>query len=292
MKAKPIAIIAALAVSAASVSAQSNTMPSDTLAVVKNAHTVLVTKSPVANNIVVIGQGDDETYYYSYSSEKVDSVAIAARDNEEWGLSLPFLREENRKRRKSEVTWGAHAQIGICMPVDAPQGLDQSVDLAIGKMVGLNYTPWYKGPTLSFGAGLFWQKFVLHGGKMFGMDGKSLVMTALPEGAHDTHVRLFNFGVEMPFTVTQNISHGFSVSAGVVMKLNTYTTASNKYTVGDRSYEQSLKGLQQRILTYDIFGAIGWDDFGLYCRYSPVAMFKSGNGPQFDVISFGVNFGF
>ncbi len=274
---------------AACIPANADTLPADTLAVVNDAHTVVVTKSPTANVITVIGQGDDESFYYSYSSEREDSLADTV-SKDEWGLSLPFLREYQRK--KSEVTWAAHTQLGICMPVDGPRGLDQSIDIAMGKIVGLNYTPWSKGPTFSFGAGIFAQKFALHGGQMFGRDGKSLVMVDLPEGARDTHVRLFNFGFEMPFTVTQNIYDDFGISAGVVMKFNTYTTASNKYTLDNRSYEQSFKGLQQRILTYDIFAGIGWEDFGLYCRYSPVAMFKSGNGPQFDVISFGINLGF
>lgn len=274
---------------AACIPANADTLPADTLAVVNDAHTVVVTKSPTANVITVIGQGDDESFYYSYSSEREDSLADTV-SKDEWGLSLPFLREYQRK--KSEVTWAAHTQLGICMPVDGPRGLDQSIDIAMGKIVGLNYTPWSKGPTFSFGAGIFAQKFALHGGQMFGRDGKSLVMVDLPEGARDTHVRLFNFGFELPFTVTQNIYDDFGISAGVVMKFNTYTTASNKYTLDNRSYEQSFKGLQQRILTYDIFAGIGWEDFGLYCRYSPVAMFKSGNGPQFDVISFGINLGF
>lgn len=291
MKARIFAIMTVIAASSASLAARDgNDMPSDTLAVVNNAHSVVVTRSMLSNNITVTGQGDDSKFYYSYTSERVDSAAIAAKENEEWGLSLPFLRDYQRK--KSEVTWGAHTQIGICMPVDGPRGLDQSIDVAMGKIVGLNYTPWAKGPTFSFGAGVFAQKFVLHGGRMFGRDGKSLVMVDLPEGAKDTHVRLFNFGFEMPFTVTQNIYKDFSFSAGVVMKFSTYTTASNKYTIDNRSYEQSIKELQQRILTYDIFGAIGWDDFALYVRYSPVSLFNNGYGPRFDVVSFGVNFGF
>ena len=289
MKTVKIAITAVAGVMAACIPANADTLPTDTLAVVNDAHTVVVTKSSTSNIITVIGQGDDDSFYYSYSSEREDSLADTV-SKDEWGLSLPFLREYQRK--KSEVTWAAHTQIGICMPIDGPRGLDQSIDIAMGKIVGLNYTPWAKGPTFSFGAGIFAQKFALHGGQMFGRDGKSLVMVDLPEGARDTHVRLFNFGFEMPFTVTQNIYDDFGISAGVVMKFNTYTTASNKYTLDNRSYEQSFKGLQQRILTYDIFAGIGWEDFSLYCRYSPVAMFKSGNGPQFDVISFGINLGF
>lgn len=289
MKTKIYAIAALCCAMATDAGAQTNEMPADTLAVINNAHSVVVTRTPTANNITVIGQGDDKNFYYSFSTEKEDTLAIDGKD-EQWGLSLPFLREE--KRCKSEVTWASHTQIGICMPVDGPAGIDQSIDIAIGKIVGLNYTPWYKGPTFSMGVGFFAQKFAVHGGNMFAREGKSLVMTHLPEGATDTHVRLFNFGFETPFTVTQNICGGFSVSAGVVMKFNTYTTASNKYTLGRQSYEQSFKGLQQRILTYDLFGAIGWDDFALYFRYSPVSFFAEGNGPRFDVISFGVNLGF
>lgn len=270
-------------------SGQTTAVEPDTLAVVKNAHNVTVTKSPAGSKITVIGRGDDKTFYYSFTTEQGDS-AIVSNNGDEWGLSLPFLRDTVRK--KSEVIWFAHTQIGFCMPLDGPDGLDQSLDVAIGKIVGLNYRPWSKGPTFSFGAGIFAQKFVLHGGNMFGMEGKSLVMTQLPEGSRDAHVRLFNFGLQVPFTVTQKIGHDFMVSAGVAMKFNTYTTASNKYSIENRSYEQSLRGLQQRILTYDIVGAVGWDDFGFYCRYSPVSIFKSGNGPQFDVISFGINLGF
>lgn len=270
-------------------SGQDTKAVSDTLAVVKNAHNVTVTKSPEGSKITVIGRGDDKTFYYSFTTEQGDS-AIVDNNGDEWGLSLPFLRDTEPK--KSEVIWLSQTQIGICMPLDGPDGLDQSIDLGIGKFVGLNYTPWSKGPTFSFGAGFFGQKFVLHGGNMFGMEGKSLVMAQFPEGSRDVHVRLFNFGFQVPVTVTQTISHDFKISAGVAMKFNTYTTASNKYSIDNRKYEQSLRGLQQRILTYDIVGAIGWDDFGFYCRYSPVSLFKSGNGPQFDVISFGINVGF
>ena len=124
---------------AAFIPANADTLPTDTLAVVNDAHTVMVTKSPTSSIITVIGQGDDDSFYYSYSSEREDSLADTV-SKDEWGLSLPFLREYQRK--KSEVTWAAHTQIGICMPVDGPRGLDQSIDIAMGKIVGLNYTPW------------------------------------------------------------------------------------------------------------------------------------------------------
>lgn len=290
MKTRLIAIIAAVAISSAMLSARADSLPADTLAIVKNAHNVLVTRSANVNTITITGQGDDETFYYSYTSERVDTVAAAPKVDEEWGLSLPFLREQ--KHKKSEVVWLGHTQIGVCMPVDAPTGFDPSIDLGIGKIVGVNYTPSQGGPTFSFGAGIFAQKFAIHGRSMFDSEGKSLVIVDLPENAHDSHVCLYNFGFQMPFTITQNLYHGFSLSAGVVMKFNTYTTASNKYTIDNCTYEASFKGLQQRILTYDIYGGIGWENFSLYCRYSPVSLFSNGKGPQFDVVSFGINLGF
>ena len=276
---------------AISLPALANDAPADTLAVVNDAHSVLVIRSTSSNNITIEGQGDDDTYYYSYDMERgIAADDVASSSEEEWGLSLPFLKDE--VRRKSEVTWLSHIQIGICMPIDGPKGLDNSLDVAVGKIVGLNYSPWAKGPTFSLGVGFFTQKFALHDNLMFGRNGKALSITALPQDARDSHVRLYNFGFDVPFTITQNIADGFSFSTGVVMKFNTYTTASNKYSIDNRVYEKSLKDLQQRILSYDIFGAIGWDVFSLYCRYSPLALFKSADGPQFDVISFGINIGF
>lgn len=290
MKTKLTAILAIVNIASAMFSARAEILPADTLAVVKDAHSVLVTRSNNMNTITVTGQGDDETFYYSYTSQRVDTVAEAPTGDSEWGLSLPFLREETRK--KSEVIWLGNTQIGICMPIDAPDGFDPSIDLGIGKIVGIKYTPWNDGPSFSFGAGVFAQKFTLHNKGMFDKVGKSLVVVGLPGDAHNSHVRLYNFGFQMPFTITQNLYRGFSFSAGVVMKFNTYTTASNKYSIENRTYDTSFKGLQQRILTYDIYGGLGWDNFSLYCRYSPLSLFSADKGPKFDVISFGINLGF
>ncbi|MBD5247017.1 MAG: hypothetical protein HDS54_02470 [Barnesiella sp.] len=289
MKALTIAIAITAAMTSA-LTARGNTAEPDTLVVVNNANRVTINRTPTANTIIITGSKDDEDFYYSYTAERVDSAAVAARSEEEWGLSLPFLHDE--KRSKSKIVWGGNTQIGICMPLDGPAGLDQSVDLAIGKLVGVSYRPWSKGPEFSVGVGLFAQKFALHGNSMFALDGKSLVIVPLPADARDSHVRLFNFGFQLPVSFKQQIYRDFSVSAGVAMKLNTYTTASNKYTIDHRSYETPLRGLQQRILTYDVFACIGLEDIALYCRYSPVSLFKSGNGPQFDVLSFGINLGF
>lgn len=290
MKTKLTAILAIVNIASAMFSARAEILPADTLAIVKDAHSVLVTRSANMNTITIMGQGEDDEFYYSYTSQRVDTVAEAPKGDDEWGLSLPFLREVERK--KSEVVWLGNTQIGICMPIDAPAGFDPSIDLGIGKVVGIKYTPWNKGPFFSFGVGVFAQKFTLHNKSMFDNVGKSLVVIGLPEGARNSHVRLYNFGFQMPFTITQNLYRGFSLSAGVVMKFNTYTTASNKYSIDNRSYDTSFKGLQQRILTYDIYGGLGWDNFSLYCRYSPLSLFSRGNGPQFEVVSFGVNLGF
>ena len=37
---------------------------------------------------------------------------------------------------------------------------------------------------------------------------------------------------------------------------------------------------------------IGWDDWGVYAKYTPTGFFKEGKGPEIQAISLGIQFGF
>lgn len=64
MKAKFISLISIFALMPALLQAQSKEAPADTLAVVRDAHSVIVTKSPVSSKVTVVGQGDDDMFYF------------------------------------------------------------------------------------------------------------------------------------------------------------------------------------------------------------------------------------
>lgn len=265
---------------------QFDTLP-DTLAAVSGAKSVTVTRSGNMLNVTVVGSDDNEDYYYSHTSESADDIDYG----DKWGLSLPFLKE-TPAYSKVETVWANQLYIGIAMPTSAPAGLDQSIEWGWGRMVGVRFSPWRRGPKLTIGAGIHFEKYNLHGGQIFGSDRKQLTLIAAPQGARDIHNRLFNFGFTVPVTISQNLYKDFAIAVGAELRFNTYTKASTRYSIDNVEYSQNIKQLQQRQLTPSLYGAIGWlDDFGLYVRYTPGHLFDRQWGPEFQTVSFGITIG-
>ncbi len=260
----------------------------DTLAVVEGARRVVVAQTPVSSVITIEGRADDDDYYYRRTTE-IDNPE-AEPSAPDITLSLPFLKE--RHRSKTEVIWMSEVYIGIGIPVTGMTAIDPSVECGVGKFVGLRYTPWRRGPKFSIGAGLHFERFCLHGGMMFDKVRKQLVAVAQPEDAVNVGNRLDNFGFVIPVTITQPVFRDFSVAVGAEVKFNTYTTARTKFDIADTTYEEKFKGLQQRLMTVGLYGAVGWgDDFGFYVRYSPQSLFSRQWGPEFETLAVGITIG-
>ncbi len=279
-------IIAALTMSVAiSATAQE---PSDTIQVVNNVHSLTVTESPSGSTITIIGQGSDNDYYFSQTTSVDDPNAP---EQEDWGLSLPFLRS-GKTPSKSKIVWLDQLYFGISHPLSAPVGVDQSIECGFGQIIAAEYTPWRKGPSFAIGVGLHYEQYCLHHGLIFGKEGSALTLNSLGEGETSPSSRLRNFGFTVPITITQTIYKEFAVSIGATLQFNTDTRASSSFYKDDIKYTRDFKGLQQRIMSYNLYAAIGFrDDVGLYVRYNPLSLFRTGDGPRFETISFGITFG-
>lgn len=277
-----IAMAASLAVTAAA------TEVSDTIKVVENPQSVTVTRtSDGLTNVMVVGNVDNKEDAYSYTSSV---IAIENTPVEEWGLSLPFLKAKREK--KTNYIWFQQTYIGIPFVLSGPTGLDQSIECGIGQLVGVSWKPCQSGPGFAIGVGIHYEQYSLHAGKIFGKDGDRLTINSLGEKFTNPSSRLRNFGFTVPVTINQSIYKGFSVSVGVGMRFNTYTKATSSFSKDDVRYKRDFKGLQQRVLNYELYGAIGWDDMAaLYVRYTPVSLFKSAYGPSFETLSIGITLG-
>lgn len=283
-----IALLGGLCASAAGQSAPNDSISAavDTITSINGAQSVSVIRSGNKSVVTVIGSDANPKNYYSYVAE----TAAPQIGESEWGLSLPFLTEKRHK--KAELLWFNQLYVGFAFPVSAPDGLDQSVATGIGKIFGVRFSPWRRGPKFSIGAGIHFEQYTLHGGQVFGLNRKALEILPAEEGARDIHNRLENFGFSVPVTISQSIYKDFAIAVGAELNFNTYTKASSKYTIGEVEYQQKFKHLQQRILTPTLYASIGWlDEFGLYFRYTPQSLFEKQWGPDFSAISFGVTLG-
>lgn len=286
-------IVLVCCVIALSVTTSKAQEPSDTVRVIQNPASVQVTRDESgAVTLTVRGNSEDANAFYSVTNRIVtsDTVITTRPGEEDWGLTLPFL--SSKKKSRSNMLWAQQTHIGIPFALNAPDGLDQSLECGIGQVVGVSYSPWHRGPAFSIGAGFYFQQWALHSGNLFAKEGDCLLITPSEDGCVDRSSRLWNFGLTIPFVITQSIYKEFSVAVGVAANFNTYTNAYSRYTKDNVRYEIDIKGLRQRILSYELYAALGWSDgMSVYVRYNPNSLFKSNYGPKFETLSVGLTIG-
>lgn len=274
----------------------------DTLKVIKNVSSVVITHCDSTTRISVNGTETDPDYQFSYEVN-VDGGSDNAKTQDSsrksrWMPGVPKVNAHtganDKKNAKFEYIYLRDICIGSLIPLNAPTGIDPSIDYSINYMAGMAYAPWRHGPEFSIGAGMIWRSLSIHNGMMAAKSADALVMVNRPAEYNSVKSSIYSFGFTIPVMITQRIVKDFGLSVGAVVNLNTYTTASTEYKIGDIRYKEDYKNLQQQILTVDLMAKIGLvqsDDLGLYVKYSPMHMFRHGYGPEFTMMSVGVAFG-
>lgn len=292
---KRIFIVSAMAVMTASWAAAAEPEAVDTLTMVEGVKSLIITNSGNTTGVEIRGTRKDPSYMYDLD---VDVQSKSNKISDDWNLKLPFLTDQDanttkKPRKKWKYTCMQHIYIGINMPQNAHAGFDSSLDCGIASMFGIAWQGARRGPKFSLGIGYGGWQLNLHHGTIWGKDGDRLLVQSAPEGAQKAKGRLYAFSFTMPLLVSQKLAGDFGVTAGAVVNFNTYTKAKSEYTLDGVTVKSKYKNLQQRILTADVIGMIGWvDDMNLYVRWSPMHMFAKEYGPQFKTLAVGLSINF
>lgn len=87
--------------------------------------------------------------------------------------------------------------------------------------------------------------------------------------------------LQVPLLFSQKLGKRFSVTAGGVMNWNFFADISNRYSVGKDDVSITTRGLHQRKISFDAIAMLYYRSLGVYFRYSPQSLFKSGEwGPK------------
>ena len=58
--------------------------------------------------------------------------------------------------------------------------------------------------------------------------------------------------------------------------------------MGDNDYDVATRKIGQAPVTVDVFGMVDINGFGLFCKYSPMKVFKKDRGPEFNSFTVGI----
>lgn len=269
----------------------------DTLSVINNARSVVITTGASSTVIEIKCPPDENGEEIGYSlTIDVDSCASPESGQEPvWNLNLPFLQQDKsaHKLHKLSLAGPRNLYAGAVIPLSAPDAVRTAYEFGLGMIAGASYRTGRNTPEISIGLGFGCSYTRIGHGFMLDKSDDILFIKPVHPGLSDVKSRIFSFRFEIPVMITQKLYRSLGFSAGAIINLNTYTTGSSEWNTGQIHHKVSYKGLQQRILTADLIAIVGLpDDIGAYVRYSPSGIFHTGYGPGFSRLSAGVSIGF
>lgn len=261
----------------------------DTVVTVVNPESVVITENGNTTSVIIKSAGEGEKSVYTYSTT-IDDAGDGQTIS--YDFELPFERKMGGPGASHPVFTGTCLQdvyYGVLIPLDTHDAVKTFMEGGVMSLVKGTVAPWRKGPSLSVGFGMGWKTVVVSDGMTLARLGETLQMMPLPDGAVNGRSHLHMYHLTIPVMLKQHIYRHLDFSAGVVLNLNTYCTASSDYTLGDTDYHTSYKGLHQRFFSYDIMAKVGFaEGTALYVKYSPQSWFEGHDSPHFKTLSAGI----
>ena len=190
--------------------------------------------------------------------------------------------------------WTMHFAVGVDIPVST-NGLDfapfRSWDINV-TLVQYDWTPKHTKTTFSAGLGFNWRNYTLSGHDMMFNKLNDVVIVGHRDGQmSELSSRVHTVGLSMPLLVKQRFGKNFAISLGAQVNWNYYARLNNYYEMDDHEIDDLTKKIGHRPITVDILGIVHIaKGFGVYCKYSPMSVFKKDKGPDFKSLSVGFYF--
>ncbi len=145
------------------------------------------------------------------------------------------------------------------------------------------------------GLGIRFRDIQTSGPQLFAKNDKGEIeMRPYEEGSekHMSRIDLFNLQVPMTYNLRFGHRRNWALQLGPIVNFNTGASIKTQYTIGDRDYTVKTRDIHPIPVTVDLFAAIGFQDAGMYVRYSPMNVLRSRAALDFNTISTGFMFFF
>lgn len=275
--------------------------PIDTVRVIDRATDVTVTRTGATTVVEAQTETGNVSSAYRYEITVDNNVGNdPAYEDDAWTINLPFVEltsrgeritkqpKKSRRTMERSIIACSHVYIGQRFNYFDKSGIKNSYEIGIRNFFAVKWTRGGCSPSFSIGVGYSRQHYNTQRGVGFAKAGDRLDILPYGEGVRLDKSSLDIFSFQVPFMVTQPLGENQKLMIGAVARLNTFAKGSVKYTDGDISHTIHFKGLQQRLFTPELIGALGLcEGIGIYASWSPVPAFSKEYGPELKSWSLG-----
>lgn len=299
---KPITLFCIFAAIVPSL-ASAQTTPVDTVKVISTAQSVTVTRQDNKTIVTALIPADDagSIQKYTYEVSVDNNNDISNFDADEFRLKLPFTKTDKSepiepksksKKTRRYVTGLKYGYWGWNFNYHNKTGIKNAFEVGVADIIGIDWCTSRK-TTLGVGIGFGYSRVTSNDYMLFAKDGDALTLTVAPENAKVDFARWDTWHIHVPLMYSQKLTGDFGFALATIINFNTYATATNRYTIDRTRYTETIKGLNQRLLTVDVMASVGLINYiGFYAKWSPMTSMQSQYGPSFRNFSIGVNVNF
>ena len=214
-------------------------------------------------------------------TSEATATTVAADDDNESTYQHPFMDDDESTKHWTVITGGFYFGMGIKHNWDL---INNSFEIGLLNAVGVNYNSLH-GQKISLGVGVNHRSYSIKRPNMLERNANDVVVAGPYPSLNiqeikDRSSNLNLWTVQFPLMFQQRIAGKLDLSLAGILNWNTYARVDNHYELDNVEHDTKYKGLKQNKVGFDAMGMLTWDDFGIYCRYSPGKFFKDGYGPE------------
>lgn len=257
----------------------------DTVIVLDKPEQVIITETEKGTQVKVIGVENEREFSYTYKVDHTPNDSVHVKQSKDFELKYPFpgANKNDSTRHWSIIGNGLYLGGGNCSMPEAKY----MVEFGILNIMGIEYNS-HHGQQISLGLGLNLREIDLKSDYRFVRDPNTGIIgfENYPAGIErGNSCHLWTTSIQFPLLYRQRIYKRLNLNIGGIMNWNVVAKCHTDYKFKPNADEQvdyhhQIGGLKYHRITFDAFGGISYNGFGVYFRYSPQNFLKKGYGPE------------
>lgn len=216
------------------------------------------------------------------AAAEAPTSTVAADEDNGVVYEHPFKNDDEKTKHWSVTTTGFYFGMGVKHSWEV---INNSFEIGLLNIAAVNYNSLH-GQNISLGVGIHHRSYSMKRPAMLMRDDltDAVVMGTYPsvsvDEIKDRSSNLNMWTLQFPLMFKQRIVKKLEVSVAGILNWNTYARVDNHYELNKVEYDTKFKALKQNKVNFDFMGTLSWNDFGIYCRYTPGKFFEDGHGPE------------
>jgi hypothetical protein len=216
------------------------------------------------------------------AAAEAPTSTVAADEDNGVAYEHPFKNDDEKTKHWSVTTTGFYFGMGVKHSWEV---INNSFEIGLLNIAAVNYNSLH-GQNISLGVGIHHRSYSMKRPAMLMRDDltDAVVMGTYPsvsvDEIKDRSSNLNMWTLQFPLMFKQRIVKKLEVSVAGILNWNTYARVDNHYELNKVEYDTKFKALKQNKVNFDFMGTLSWNDFGIYCRYTPGKFFEDGRGPE------------